>query len=308
MVYYKSSTDDVWQTDTVLPGVYSHTFHQLHYATAYDCYVAAICNPTVPSNTTHFVTECYKITTVPVSWGFEDNEIDEVGLPLCWNKIRDTDYPHVSSAGSFNSGYALRFKSECTAILPVIDPDFVQIPDLTLSFKAKVNNSNNHNMLEVGVMQDPMDTSMFVTLQTIENVSTTFQSFQIPMTSYSGSGTYIAIRHSGGNNTYSLVDDVTLQYTNPIDGISEYLLFTCPLFLYPNPAREYVDVRVTDPDIGILGVEVYDVYGRNIRTSVGANNESSTYRINLSGLASGIYIAHVRTKTGIIDLKFVKKR
>lgn len=308
VVYYKTSTDVFWKTDTVFSGAFSHTLQHLHYATAYDCYVAAICNPTVPSNTTHFVTECYKITTVPVSWGFEDNEIDEVGLPLCWNKISDTDYPHVSSAGSFNSGYALRFKSECTAILPVIDPDFVQIPDLTLSFKAKVNNSNNHNMLEVGVMQDPMDTSMFVTLQTIENVSTTFQSFQIPMTSYSGSGTYIAIRHSGGNNTYSLVDDVTLQYTNPIDGISEYLLSTCPVFLYPNPAREYVDVRVTDPDIGILGVEVYDVYGRNIRTSVGANNESSTYRINLSGLASGIYIAHVRTKTGIIDLKFVKKR
>ncbi len=164
-------------------------------------------------------------------------------------------------------------------------------------------------MLEVGVMQDPMDTSMFVTLQTIENVSTTFQSFQIPMTSYSGSGTYIAIRHSGGNNTYSLVDDVTLQYTNPIDGISEYLLSTCPVFLYPNPAREYVDVRVTDPDIGILGVEVYDIYGKVVRTVVGANDYSTlqTTRITLSGFSAGVYTVRIRTDKGFVTKKLVKQ-
>lgn len=307
MVYYKPSTDTVWHTDTLLPGVYSHTLQHLHHATAYDCYVAAVCNPEVPSNTAHFVTECYKITTVPVSWDFEDGETDEVGLPFCWNKISDTDYPHVSSAGSINSGYALRFKSECIAILPVIDPDFVQIPDLTLSFKAKVNSSNNHNMLGVGVMQDPMDTSTFVSLQTIENVNTTFQSFQIPMTSYSGIGTYIAIRYSGGNNTYSLVDDVTLQYTNPIDGISEYTSSTSPVLLYPNPARDYVDVRVTDTDLRILAIEVYDVYGKLVRTVVGANHDSPPQtRINISGLVSGAYFVRIQTEKGTITKKMLK--
>ena len=30
--------------------------------------------------------------------------------------------------------------------------------------------------------------------------------------------------------------------------------------------------------------------------------------INLSGLASGVYIAHIQTESGIIDLKFVKQR
>ena len=309
VVYYKTSTDVFWQTDTVFSGAFSHTLQHLHYATAYDCYVAAVCNPETPSNTIHFVMDCYKIKETPITWDFENEGNSGAVLPPCWTKVSDTDYPYVTSTGgSLNPGNALRFKLDCMAILPAVDRDLVNLSDLTLSFMAKSNNMNNHDVVEIGVMNNPMDTTTFTRIETIDNITPTFQSFQIPMALYSGDGSFIAIRHSGGNNTNTLVDDVTLQYTNPIDGISEYLLSTCPVFLYPNPAREYVDVRVTDPDIGILGVEVYDVYGRNIRTSVGANNESSTYRINLSGLASGVYIAHIQTESGIIDLKFVKQR
>ncbi len=102
----------------------------------------------------------------------------------------------------------------------------------------------------------------------------------------------------------------TVHFSTGVDsvGVADHLRLEPVVALYPNPAHDYVDVRVTAPDIVILGVEVYDVYGRIIRTSVGANDESPSYRINLSGLANGVYIAHVRTETGIIDLKFVKKR
>jgi hypothetical protein len=78
--------------------------------------------------------------------------------------------------------------------------------------------------------------------------------------------------------------------------------------IFPNPAREYVDVRVTDENVRISGIEVYDIYGKIVRTVVGANDAPPTYRINLSGLTAGVYIAHVRTESGIIDLKFVKQR
>ncbi len=85
---------------------------------------------------------------------------------------------------------------------------------------------------------------------------------------------------------------------------------TFDIVLYPNPAREYVDIHVTDENVRILGIEVYDIYGKVVRSVVGTNNDSSlqTTRISLSGLAAGVYIAHVRTESGIIDLKFIKQR
>ena len=91
-------------------------------------------------------------------------------------------------------------------------------------------------------------------------------------------------------------------------GVEDYTRSEDVILIYPNPARDYVDVRVTDENIRISGIEVYDIHGKVVRTVVGTNDGSPTYRINLAGLAEGIYIAHVRTETGIIDLKFVKKR
>lgn len=91
-------------------------------------------------------------------------------------------------------------------------------------------------------------------------------------------------------------------------GVEDYTRLEDIILIYPNPAQDHVDIRVTDENVHISGIEVFNISGKVVRTVVGANDDSSTYRINLAGLAEGIYIAHVRTETGIIDLKFVKKR
>ena len=158
LVYYKPSSEAVWQTDTVVPGQYTYTLTGLDTVTVYDCYVVAACNPDSPSGIVQFTTL-------------------------------------APEPGSDSTG----------------------------------------------------------------------------------------IRPYAHNTAFDLV-------------------------LYPNPVREYVDVRATDENVRISGIEVYDIYGKVVRTVVGANNDSPTYRINLSGLASGVYIAHIQTESGIIDLKFVKQR
>ena len=77
--------------------------------------------------------------------------------------------------------------------------------------------------------------------------------------------------------------------------------------LYPNPAKEYVDIRV-DGDLNVTAMEVYDVYGKVVRTVVGANNYSPLQtRINVSGLANGIYFVRVTTEEGVVTKQFVKK-
>ena len=61
-------------------------------------------------------------------------------------------------------------------------------------------------------------------------------------------------------------------------------------------------------DVQLEGIEVIDVYGKVVRTIVGANNHSPLQtRINISGLAGGIYFVRLTTDKGIVIKKFVKR-
>ena len=73
--------------------------------------------------------------------------------------------------------------------------------------------------------------------------------------------------------------------------------------LYPNPANEYVDIRV-DGDLSVTAMEVYDVYGKLVNTVIVNDNPT---RINVSGLADGMYFVRVTTEKGSVTKTFVKK-
>ena len=56
------------------------------------------------------------------------------------------------------------------------------------------------------------------------------------------------------------------------------------------------------------GIEVIDVYGKVVRTVVGANDYSPVpTRINVSGLTAGLYFVRVTTDAGTVTKTFVKK-
>jgi len=73
--------------------------------------------------------------------------------------------------------------------------------------------------------------------------------------------------------------------------------------LYPNPAKEYVDIRVSE-DVNVTLMEVYDVYGKLINT---VNVIDNPTRINVSSLANGMYFVRVTTEAGAVTKTFVKK-
>ena len=73
--------------------------------------------------------------------------------------------------------------------------------------------------------------------------------------------------------------------------------------LYPNPAKEYVDIRV-DGDLNVKMMEVYDVYGKLINTVMVTENPT---RINVSSLANGMYFVRVSTEAGMVTKTFIKK-
>ena len=92
-----------------------------------------------------------------------------------------------------------------------------------------------------------------------------------------------------------------IHISTAFDGIESWLQNS--VSLYPNPAREYVDIRVNG-DVNVKNMEVYDVYGKLINT---VNVIDNPTRINVSNLANGMYFVRVTTEMGMVTKTFIKK-
>jgi hypothetical protein len=93
-----------------------------------------------------------------------------------------------------------------------------------------------------------------------------------------------------------------ITVTTLTDGIESYLLNS--ISLYPNPAKEVVNVQCTMNNVQIESIEVFDVYGKLLQT-VSMTPETTT--INVSYLAAGMYFVRVTTEQGAATKSFVKK-
>jgi hypothetical protein len=93
----------------------------------------------------------------------------------------------------------------------------------------------------------------------------------------------------------------TLTATASNSGLDSWLENS--VSLYPNPAKEYVDIR-TNGDLNVTAMEVYDVYGKLINT---VNVVENPTRINVSNLADGMYFVRVNTEEGMVTKTFVKR-
>lgn len=74
--------------------------------------------------------------------------------------------------------------------------------------------------------------------------------------------------------------------------------------LFPNPANDIVTIT-SNENIGIEQIEIYDVSGKNVKFQK-YNNENEI-QLNISDLASGTYMFHIKTNQGKAIKKMVKK-
>ena len=140
-------------------------------------------------------------------------------------------------------------------------------------------------------------------LATESNWSTvTVTSTTYTLTDLTANVQYVAnvVAHCTNGLTSDESNTVTFE-TNNI-GVEDYL--SKAVTLYPNPATEMVSVAVSDANIMITGVEVYNVYGQLINTIASTENP---LRINVSGLADGMYYVRVTTDNGVVTKNFVKR-
>ena len=73
--------------------------------------------------------------------------------------------------------------------------------------------------------------------------------------------------------------------------------------LMPNPADDYIDLRINN-NMEVKEAVVYNAFGQMVQTVVLTDNYA---RIDLSGMASGMYFVRVRHDQGIVTKKFIKR-
>ena len=94
----------------------------------------------------------------------------------------------------------------------------------------------------------------------------------------------------------------TTTATTLADGVNNYLENS--VVLYPNPAKEVINVQCTMNEWNGATIEVLDVYGKLLQT---LKADSEITQINVSNLANGMYFVRMTTEQGVVTKRFVKK-
>ena len=238
--------------------------------------------------------------------------------PKCWEVITSdvtltsTTKPQLYRGLNSTEGgnYSLRMMNRCVYAMPEFDGDY-SIQNLTMTFKLRQPNSMYR--LQVGVVDEQ---GTFHPVKTVKS-GTTMEAKTVSFANYTGSGR-IAFRNTlvpgTGMSTdyldysYNYIDDInfTLAEEDKIEASDENVMAIDleDIAVYPNPTTDYLNVECTMNNV--QSVEMIDVYGKVVRTDVGANNYSPT-QINVSGLAAGMYFVRVTTDRGAVTKPFVKR-
>jgi hypothetical protein len=106
----------------------------------------------------------------------------------------------------------------------------------------------------------------------------------------------IQATHIGGSASKEFSITVTLGA-----GIGELL---DELRVFPNPTTG--ELTITNYELRIMDIEVFDVYGRKL-SSHHLITSSSHHKIDISDLSAGVYFVKIRTEAGEVMKKIVKK-
>ena len=222
---------------TVVANSNPYTITGLTPSSIYTFYVRGICSATDSSNWSlpfHANTTCAPIATLPYTENFDGysgsttTSVANNNLPVCWNYLNSgtstsySGYPMIYNYSSYAASgtNSMRFYIYTTsgtyddqiAILPPIDPT-IPINTVQLSFDAR-NNSTYTFTLVIGVMTNPSDKTTFVALDTLVTTSNTYTTYDFPLSHYTGTGNYIAIKGLRPSTSYNsgYIDNIVVDY------------------------------------------------------------------------------------------------
>ena len=193
-------------------------------STPYDVYVRSICGAGDTSQRVSrtVTTACAPISQLPYTEDFNSYPARPLTrIDPCWHTGTSytTTYPTRVNSPSYNppatgNSWSLRFQGDAHNYSYAALPLFANnINTLMLSFmmrKAAGTNSDN-GVVRVGVMSDPTDFNTFQLVQTLSVTSSDWESFDVPLTTYNGSGRYITIVSGNTGLGDAYIDNVEVS-------------------------------------------------------------------------------------------------
>ncbi len=205
-----------------------YTIENLLPNTNYEVYVKSECPAESSSSEwsvpVTFETGCGYLLELPYEQNFDTYTSAAGSLPFCWSSLYNvyvSEAPRISNDLSATSPNSLKMQAAenyyAYAVLPPMTPDYpINTLQVVLDARFHVD-----GVLEVGVMEDPDDTTTYTAVYMIEpDALNEWNTYDALLDAYEGSGNYIAFKwHDVNATTYSPVY---------LDNISVNIIPTCP--------------------------------------------------------------------------------
>ena len=286
--------------NTALVTTNSYTANILVPNTAYDFYVRALCGAGDSSmwRGISFRTQCLPYSdTLPYIETFESYTASSAvttTIDPCWKRYSTTTsttsvYPYVTTSSGNKVMYMYGTTSiKSTLVMPAFT---APLQTLQLSFKMARVSTSESSPLIVGVLTDPNDVSTMDTIEVITcRATSVWEEYEIPLSSYTGTGTYIAFTTPDGRASSNYLDNIT---------ISEISECAAPTNV------EATNISSTSADIvwidnyGTSWIVEYGPAGFTPGTAAGYVETVTTTSISLSALTPSTgYDVYVRSDCG----------
>lgn len=118
---------------------------------------------------------------------------------------------------------------------------------------------------------------------------------EIDLSAYDNKQVYVAIQYIGQylSNVVLMVDDIQIT-GDGIGGVDD-LLTDSDVAVYYMSAERMLAIEAASE---ISRIEVYNIQGQQVYLA--ANVEKYAYRVPLSGMPGGVYVACITTETGMV--------
>ena len=121
--------------------------------------------------------------------------------------------------------------------------------------------------------------------------------YTVDLSAYKGQTIYLAWVNDYTNGNLLSIDDIDIT-TTPLMAVND--VNKNNLTVYPNPTADYFSINnVKD----VVSVKIYDLSGKVVKSQL----ESVNDKFDISSLEKGIYTVSIKTKSGVVTKKIIKK-
>src|SRR5690606_34719110 len=208
------------------------------------------------------------------------------GVTYSWSSGENTSEINTSNAGQ----YIITATSACGSFSDTVT--IINKPLPTAAFNIAAANGlsvvfNNTSTNAIGYSWNFGDGET----STVEN----------PTHMYSSAGQYVITL-----TVYGECDTVTTNNAVSVINVSNEEFESSNVVLYPNPATNFIVLESTNGLLDLTELELCDITGKVLR-KVAVNDKTASFKIDIDGLKSGVYLVKYGTQDSLKVVKFVKK-